>query len=172
MTATVDYTIDNLIDTLADFIEPLCGTCQQAQADRVPMLKGQFCIITPLRFIRLSTTQSSKHDTGLPSTSTMSYTEVRRADLQVDLYGDGAGDRANILETVFRSGHAWEAIQAMDTRLAPLYSSDAIQAPMINAENQWQERYTLTLSLQADITVTLPQDYFDTVEFTNAQVDK
>jgi hypothetical protein len=102
----------------------------------------------------------------------MSYTEVRRADLQIDIYGDGAGDRANILETVFRSGYAWEAIKALDARLSPLYSSDAIQAPMINAEEQWQERYTLTLSLQADITVTLPQDYFETVEFTTEQADK
>ncbi|MDV2874481.1 LIC_12616 family protein [Phytobacter diazotrophicus] len=172
MTATVDYTVDNIIDTLADFIEPLCGTCQQAQANRAPMLKGQFCIITPLRFIRMSTTENIKQDTGIPSTSAMSYTEVRRADLQIDIYGDGAGDRANILETIFRSGYAWEAIKALDARLSPLYSSDAIQAPMINAEDQWQERYTLTLSLQADITVTLPQDYFETVEFTTEQADK
>lgn len=172
MTATVDYTVDNIIDTLADFIEPLCGPCQQAQANRATMLKGQFCIITPLRFIRLSTTENIKQDTGSPSTSAMSYTEVRRADLQIDIYGDGAGDRANILETVFRSGYAWEAIKALDARLSPLYSSDAIQAPMINAEEQWQERYTLTLSLQADIIVTLPQDYFETVEFTTEQADK
>lgn len=167
-----DYTIDNIIDTLADFIEPICGTSEQAQANRVPMSKGQFCILTPLRFTRLSTTRDIKQDTGNPATSAMGYTEVRQADIQIDIYGDSAGDRAIALETVFTSGYAYEKIKALDERLAPLYSSAAIQAPMINAESQWQERYTITLSLQAHITVSFPQDYFDKVESTIEQVDK
>lgn len=167
-----DYTIDNIIDTLADFIEPVAGPCQQAQANRVPMAKGQFCILTPLRFTRLSTTRDIKQDTGFPSSSAMGYTEVRQADIQVDIYGDNAGERAVALETVFTSGFGYEKIKAFDERLAPLYSSPAIQAPMINAEDQWQERYTITLSLQAHITVSFPQDYFDKVEITTSQVDK
>ncbi|NCH06951.1 hypothetical protein EHI95_14930 [Cronobacter dublinensis] len=102
----------------------------------------------------------------------MGYTEVRQADIQVDIYGDNAGGRAVALETVFTSGFGYEKIKAFDERLAPLYSSPAIQAPMINAEDQWQERYTITLSLQAHITVSFPQDYFDKVEITTSQVDK
>lgn len=166
-----DFTIDNVIDVLADFVDPICGKAQQAQANRVPMPKDPFCILTPLRFNRLSTTRDVSQDTGDPSTSAMGYTEVRQADIQVDIYGDGAGDRAIALETVFTSGYAYEKIKALDERLAPLYSSAAIQAPMINAESQWQERYMLTLSLQAHITVSFPQDYFDKAEFTTIQVD-
>lgn len=166
-----DYTLDEIIDDLAGYIEPIAGTCRQAQANRVPMLKGQFCILTPLRFIRLSTTRDIKQDTGSPSTSAMGYTEVRQADIQVDIYGQGAGDRAIALETTFTSGYGYDVIKAIDARLAPLYSSPAIQAPMIDAESQWQERYTLTLSLQAHITVSLPQDYFDKAEITTQQVD-
>lgn len=166
-----DFTIDNIIDVLADFVEPICGKAQQAQANRVPMPKDPFCILTPLRFPRLSTTRDIKQDTGDPSTSAMGYTEVRQADIQVDIYGDGAGDRAIALETVFTSGYAYEKIKALDERLAPLYSSAAIQAPMINAESQWQERYMLTLSLQAHITVSFPQDYFDKAEISTKQVD-
>lgn len=166
-----DFTIDNVIDVLADFVEPICGKAQQAQANRVPMPKDPFCILTPLRFPRLSTTRDIKQDTGDPSTSAMGYTEVRQADIQVDIYGDGAGDRAIALETVFTSGYAYEKIKALDERLAPLYSSAAIQAPMINAESQWQERYIVTLSLQAHITVSFSQDYFDKAEISTQQVD-
>lgn len=166
-----DYTIDNIIDTLADFIEPVAGPCQQAQANRVSMPKGQFCILTPLRFTRLSTTRDIKQDTGFPSSSAMGYTEVRQADIQVDIYGDNAGDRAVALETLFASSYGYEKIKVIDDRLAPLYSTAAIQAPMINAESQWQERWTMTLSLQAHITVSLPQDYFEKIDFTNQQVD-
>lgn len=166
-----DFTIDNIIDVLADFVEPICGKTQQAQANRVPMPKDPFCILTPLRFTRLSTTRDIKQDTGDPSTSAMGYTEVRQADIQIDIYGDNAGDRAIALETVFASSYGYEKIKALDSRLAPLYSSAAIQAPMINAESQWQERYTLTLSLQAHITVSFQQDYFDKAEITTQQVD-
>lgn len=166
-----DFTIDNIIDTLADFVEPICGAVQQAQANRVPMPKGKFCILTPLRFTRLSTTRDIRQDTGSPSTSAMGYTEVRQADIQVDIYGQGAGDRAIALETTFASGYGYDTIKAIDDRLAPLYSSAAIQAPVINAESQWEERYTLTLSLQAHITVSFPQDYFDKAEISTEQVD-
>lgn len=166
-----DFTIDDVIDVLAGLIEPIAGICQQAQANRVPMPKGQFCILTPLRFTRLSTTRDIKQDTGSPSTSAMGYTEVRQADIQVDIYGDNAGDRAVALETLFASSYGYEKIKAIDERLAPLHSTAAIQAPMINAESQWQERYTLTLSLQAHITVSLPQDYFDKAEISTEQVD-
>lgn len=167
----IDYTIDNIIDTLADFVEPICGKVQQAQVDRVPMPKGEFCIMTPLRFTRLSTTRDIKQDTGSPSDSAMGYTEVRQADIQIDIYGSMAGDRAIALETVFTSSYGYEKIKALDERLAPLYSSAAIQAPMINAESQWQERWILTLSLQAHITISLRQDYFDKAEVSTEPVD-
>jgi len=167
----IDYRIDNIIDTLADFVEPICGMVQQAQVNRVPMPKGEFCIMTPLRFTRLSTTRDIKQDTGSPSDSAMGYTEVRQADIQVDIYGAGAGDRAIQLETVFSSSYGYDKIKSIDARLAPLYSSAAIQAPMINAEAQWQERYIVTLSLQAHITVSFPQDYFDKAEVSTQQVD-
>lgn len=166
-----DYTIDEIIDDLADYIEPIAGTCQQAQANRVPMPKGMFCILTPLKPKRLSTTREVKQDTGDPLTSSMGYTEVRQFDIQVDIYGEGAADRATALETVFSSDYTYQKIKSIDSRLAPLYSSDAFNSAMINAESQYQERWTITLSLQAHITVSFPQDYFDKAEISTQQVD-
>lgn len=166
-----DMTIDNVIDVLADFAEPFIGKCEQAQANRVPMDKGPFCILTPLRFKRHSTSREIKKDTGSPTTSAIGFTEVRQADIQVDIYGDNAGDRAIALETLFRTGYAYDLIKSIDERVAPLYSSEAIQAPMINGENQWQERYMVTVSLQVHITIDVPQDYFDKAEITTQQVD-
>lgn len=169
---STDFTVDNVIDVVADFIEGLeLGSCIQAQADRVPMPLGKFNVITPLRFRRLGTTTDIKGDTGDNTTATMGYTEVRQAEIQVDMYGESAGDRAITLETLFASSYGYETIKGLDVRLAPLYSTEAIQAPMINAESQWQERYIITLTLHAHITVTLRQDYFDHAEITLEQVD-
>lgn len=167
-----DMTVDDVIDVFANFAEPIIGSCEQAQSNRVPMEKGEFCILTPLRFKRLSTGKEIKRDTGTSATSAVAFTEVRQADLQVDIYGSGAGDRAVALETLFRTGYAYDEIKAIDTRVAPLYSSDASQTTMIDSENQWQERYTVTVSLQVHITVEVHQDYFDAVNFTIEQADK
>ncbi|MGY0156363.1 phage neck terminator protein [Edwardsiella tarda] len=167
----IDFTVDDVIGVLGQFVGPICGQCRQAQANRTSMPKGQFCILTPLRFERLSTTRSINQDTGSPSTSAMGWTEVRRADIQVDIYGANAGDRAVTLETVFASGYAYDKIKAIDARVAPLYSTAAIQAPMIDAEQQWQERWMITLSLQAHITVSMPQDYFDKADISTVMAD-
>lgn len=169
---SVDLTIDGVIDVVGTFIEGLSlGQCYQAQVDRVPMPVGAFNIITPLRFRRLSTTKDTSVDTGDNDTATMEYTEVRQAEIQVDLYGDSAGDRAIQLETLFTSSYGYETIKGIDERLAPLFSTEAIQAPMINSESQWQERYIITLTLHAHITVSLSQQYFDSVSITPEQVD-
>ena len=171
--AIYDLTVDNVIDVVSDFIEGLSlGTCYQAQANRVPMPKDPFCILTPLRFIRHSaTTENGFIDSSIGALiNSTQYVEVRQADIQVDLYGDNAGDRAIALETVFRSTYGYDTLTDIDARVAPLYSSDAIQAPMINAEDQWQERYIITLSLQVHVTITLKQDYFDQAEVSTQQV--
>ncbi|EKN5965001.1 hypothetical protein AB1E84_002402 [Yersinia enterocolitica] len=101
----------------------------------------------------------------------MGYTEVRQLDIQVDIYGPNAADRAVMLETVFTSDYAYQKIKDIDSRLAPLYSSDAFNSAMINGENQYQDRWTLTLTVQPHITVSFPQDYFDKAEITTQQVD-
>ncbi len=166
-----DITVDQIIDVLASYAEPIAGACQQAQANGVPMPKGEFCILTPLRFTRISTTRDLNQDTGSPATSAAGYTEVRQADIQIDIYGAAAGDRAIALETTFASSYAYDKIKAIDQRVAPLYSTAAIQAPMIDAEQQWQERYTITVSLQVHITVSFPMDYFDKAQITIEPVD-
>ncbi|WP_162505656.1 hypothetical protein [Candidatus Arsenophonus triatominarum] len=76
-----DYTVNQVIDTLADFIEPIAGTVWQAQDNRNPMPSDIFCVLTPLRFIRLSAARGIAHDSGNPQTSTMNWTEVRQADI-------------------------------------------------------------------------------------------
>lgn len=166
-----DLTIDQSIDALADFIEPICGSCYQSQVNRVPSHTGQFCMITPLNSKRIGTTKQVNKDTGDNSTANIGFYEVRECQFQIDIYGDGAGDRAYALETVFRSGYAVDKIEESNSLVAPLYSSDAIQSPFISAENQWENRYTITLTAQLQVTITLQQDYFDQADLSIEKVD-
>jgi len=163
----LDLTLDEVIDTLASAIDPICGVCYQSQDNRVPMPIDQFCILTPIVFKRISTTKTTSVSIG----SAALYSEIRQLDVQLDVYGDRSAERAIAVETVFRSGLLYDIIQSKDKRIAPLYSSTATQAAMINSEAQWQNRYLVMLSLQVNMTLIAKQKYFDSVEFSLYEVD-
>lgn len=161
---TSDLTENEIIDLLADFLEPIVGKCSGAYANRVPMEDGQFAMLSPLRYIRHTTTKATRL-----SDTTEGLSEVRQLDVQVDIYGENAGDRAVALETVWASDYAY---RNTDERIAPLYSSAAMRSPFVDESRQWLERYTITLSMQVHITITVGQDYFTDVEFSTVQVNK
>lgn len=161
---TNDLTENEIIDLLADFLEPIVGKCLGAYANRVPMDNEQFAMLSPLRYIRHTTTKASRL-----SDTTEGLSEVRQLDVQVDIYGENAGDRAVALETVWASDYAY---RNTDERIAPLYSSAAMRSPFVDESRQWLERYTITLSMQVHITITVGQDYFADVEFSTVQVNK
>lgn len=156
---TNSLTMHEIIDAIADFIEPFIGTCYSSQANKVPTPKDKFAILNPLRFIRLTTTKEVA--SGL--------TEVRQLDMQVDIYGDSASDRAVALETVWRS---YYAVDNIDERISPLYSTDAVRMPFVDESRQWLERYTLTLSAQVHITIPIIGDKFNDVDIKLKQVNK
>lgn len=161
---TNDLTENEIIDLLADFLEPIVGKCLGAYANRVPMEDGQFAMLSPLRYIRHTTTKATRL-----SDTTEGLSEVRQLDVQVDIYGENAGDRAVALETVWASDYAY---RNTDERIAPLYSSMPMRSPFVDESRQWLERYTITLSMQVHITITVGQDYFTDVEFSTVQVNK
>ncbi|MEX9215659.1 hypothetical protein AB7W40_09990 [Providencia rettgeri] len=156
---TNSLTLNAIIDLISDFIEPFVGRCEAAQANRVPMGTGDFALLSPLRFTRHTTTKEVEG--GL--------TEVRQLDLQVDIYGENAGDRAVALETVWRSHYATENL---DGRINPLYSTDSIRVPFVDESRQWLDRYTLTISAQVHIIVPIISDKFNKLDITLEQVGK
>ena len=156
---TNSLNLDEIVDIIADFIEPFIGKCYASQANKVPIPDKEFAILNPLRFIRITTTKEI--DKGL--------TEVRQLDMQVDIYGKNAADRAVALETVWRS---YYAVENIDERVNPLYSTDAFRLPFVDESRQWLERYTITLSAQVHIAIPIISDKFNKIEFSSKQVDK
>lgn len=162
-----DITEDQIIDVAADFLETIIGDCYSAQVNRIPTAKGAFSILTPLRYIRISTTSGNKSQG-----EEIALTEVRQMDMQVDIYGEGAANRAISLETLWRSDYAYQGLKTIDQRVAPLYCSEVTRSPFVDESSQWLERYIITLSMQVHITINVPQEYFNRVEFTTEKVTK
>jgi len=82
-------------------------------------------------------------------------------DVQLDVHGPASGDNAQALATLLRDEYATAWFDASDLDLQALYASDPRQVPFVNAESQWEERWVVTASLQANITVQVPQEFAD-----------
>jgi hypothetical protein len=82
-------------------------------------------------------------------------------DVQLDVHGSASGDNAQILSSVLRDEYATAQFDASGLDLQTLYASDPHQMPFVNAESQWEERWVVTASLQANLQVQVPQEFAD-----------
>ena len=151
---TPDKTVDNVIDALADYIN-LFATVPvlRANVNRNPTPKTDFIVLTEILTKPISKPVENYTNTG----ETM--IQKQQIDVQVDFYGWAVSDIAlafmGSIRTIWGSyNHAsW---------LALLYCSDIIKSPIINAEEQYEQRWTVTVSMQYNVTMTLPQETFNT----------
>lgn len=104
-----------------------------------------------------------------PATATIE--EGVELSVQIDCYGpqsttttDNTGvaqDWANILSATLRDEYGCAALAPT---LQPLYADDARMIPLVDGEEQYEERWALDARFQFNPVTTIPQQYADTVE--------
>lgn len=153
MAYTPTITVDEVIDALADFLQPFCPGAQivRAQVNRVPQPPSPCVVLTEVLQLDLET-PSNTHRNDDDETDISTPTRV---DIQVDFYGSQGGDFCRAVKSVFRSEYA--PAQFPDG-IKPLYCSDGIQAPLVTGERQYESRWTITASLQYNPLVAVPQE--------------
>jgi hypothetical protein len=79
--------------------------------------------------------------------------------MQIDVHGPNASDNAQIISTLFRDPYAVDFFNAQTPAygISPLYTTDPRQTPFINAEQQYEYRYTIDAELQVTQGVVVPQ---------------
>lgn len=91
--------------------------------------------------------------------------------IQVDVYGPSAMDNAQTITTLFRDEYAATQFATSGFDVTPLYADDPKQAPFIDAENQYEDRWTVEVQLQANQIVNVPQQFADEVTIDVISVD-
>lgn len=138
----------------------------QGQDNRVPEpLTGDFVIMTGTSLAALSTTVETFDMT--PGASTMTAQGNFQNGVQLDVHGDEGESNAWRIVLAWRS--SWAASFLRDAPISPLHCDDPRQAPFMNAEEQYEWRWTVTVYLQAKPVLTLPQDYATTLGPVNIQ---
>jgi hypothetical protein len=162
----VDITEEQILDALrAWLIQYLDCEIVQAQDNRVAQPVGPFVTMTALNKPRLSTnTETWDSDDNLVKDEAS-----LKQGIQLDIYGPLSGDWAATISQMFRSQRACEFFEAYSA--TPLYNDDPHQAPLIDGEEQYEQRWTIDVYLQYNPTVSSPQDFADNVVVDIHEVD-
>lgn len=124
---------------------------------------GPYIRMTPAGMRRLRTNQDSY---DLVDTRTVERSEEYA--IQIDFYGPDSAEWASTIETMFRDFYACDMLAPT---CQPLHAEGPIQSPLSNGEENYEQRWILTALIQYNPTVTLPQQYADTLDVTLISVD-
>lgn len=145
---------DALFVTLQAFVMALTALdidhVVQGLGNDVPQPDGPHVVMTATRQDPLSTNHSMYNGTTQERTAqvSMQYT------IQIDCYGPQSSDMATTLSMMWRDPYGCDAM-APDAQ--PLYASTPVQVPLINAEANYEQRWTFSALLQFNPSVTVPQ---------------
>lgn len=145
-------------------VSEAAGTIEQGQQNRLAMPTGGFVILTPMNKKRLSTNVASY---VIPTGDVLSVSVAQQFNIQIDCYGVDSGDWASILQMGFRDQFAFDLM----VNSKPLYADDPIQLPLVNGEEQYEERWTLQLALEYTPAVTLPMQFATSLKVGLIDVD-
>lgn len=92
--------------------------------------------------------------------------EATKWTVQLDVHGPNSGNNTKVIEALFRSEYATAQFALSGFDVVPLYCSDPRQAPFINAEQQYEYRWTLDAVMQINSVIGTPQQFATEVEVT------
>jgi hypothetical protein len=110
--------------------------------------------------------------------------------IQCDVHGPNSTDNAHIISTLFRDQYAVDAFSAFGTAppgwgpipfggtlpqkyvgMMSLYADEPTQHAFVNAEQQYEYRWTVDCCVQTNAVVTVARDFADTLVMTLLEAD-
>jgi hypothetical protein len=157
--------VDQVIDALVTFLTPFLPGADivRAQVNRVALPSNPCAVLTELLQVDLSVPSTTYIPSASPVPADDGIAKIygpSRIDIQIDFYGTQAGEFCKTVKTAFRSHWGFEHFPE---NIRPLYTSDGVQSPLLTGEQQYESRWTLTASMQYNPTVTVPQQFADTL---------
>lgn len=173
MSVAISITNSQLQAALRTFLIGLLGSSWQAiegQDNRVSMPVGNFVVMTSMAVGYLATPQESwsagSANPGVDIAKTSSQWRC-----QLDFYGAGAQDAATAVSRIIRTTYACDQFTASGVDMQPLYAEEPKNLTMINAENQYEPRWSFDFIAQFNPVVSTPLDFADSLTVELAEVD-
>jgi hypothetical protein len=161
MTASISLTDQDVFTALRGFLVgalPTGTEIVQGLDNGVPMPVGGFVSMTAGRMRRLET-----NTRAYPTATTEVITTPTELTIQLDFYGSASAQWAAITQALFRDEYA---TSQFPPNIAPLYADDPSQMPLVNGEEQYEQRWRVDAALQYNPDITVPITTFNTVGTT------
>lgn len=142
------------------------GEVVQGVGNGVPMPQGAFIAITDISSIALSTNITTLIN------GNNSIARPSQFTVQVDCYGAASCDTATALCVLLRSQYGCDQFKTSGFEIQPLYAGDARKLPLVNGEQQYEDRWTFEAVLQYIPTVTAVQDSATALKVGLLEVDR
>jgi hypothetical protein len=117
----------------------------------------------------VTTTADVTSETMYPGTLTA--TQKTEVHIQADVHGPASSDNAARISTLWRAQFGVDAFLGAGIDALPLYTTDPRQIPFENGEQQTEECWIVDLCLQANVAITVPQQFADQLIATVDPVD-
>lgn len=168
MTAVVSLVQKDIYTALRTFILGLI-TCEVVDGldNGVPMPTGPFIAITALYLNRIETNINSYSD-PTPTTGTTNTELHAQYAIQIDVYGPLSSDWASIIVTMFRDEYGCDSLAP---NVQPLYADDPKQIPIVDGEENYEQRWMITANLQYNPVIQTPMQFFTTATVGIIEVD-
>lgn len=82
-----------------------------------------------------------------------------KVTVQLDVHGPSSADNTQTITTLFRDQYAIDQFATSGFDVTPLYHSEPRQVPFIDAEQQYEDRWTVDVAMQANPIITVPQQF-------------
>lgn len=158
---------------LGDFIVAALG-CPVVRGldNKVPMPPASpgFVVMTAVYQERLRTNVDTYTDPfPVIAPETEQFEKGTRLDVQLDFYGASSGDWADIISTLLRDEYG---CTALGPDVAPLYADDPRLMPLVDEEEQYEQRWLLVATLQYNPVVTTPAQFAGAAAVTVINVEE
>lgn len=120
----------------------------QGQQNRTPPPKPPFAVMQIITRKRRST------NSHIYSDQSVTLVQSLLLGVQITLFGPGAGDGVVQLNTAWRDPDAVAFFRTALPQAAPLYSSDPRQHAFTTAEKQYEDTWSLDLTLNVNASIT------------------
>ena len=176
MTEVVSPTVSDVCVDVIAFITSVLGSGVQVVrglGNRVPAPLPQFgfVVITPIYQERLAYNEDTYTvASGIPppAPTQLSVRMSTRIDIQIDCYGPNSGSWAAMLAALWKDDYACDLM----VNSQPLYADDIRMIPLVDSEEQFEERWSLTATAQYNPVVTPAQTFGDIAEIDLVNVQE
>ncbi len=167
MSVTVEPTQDQVYQALETFLTGILPT-------GTPVIRGlpnRAAMPTPAGFVLMQALFEERLrmpiDTfvtgGNSAPTTATVEQGIELTVQIDCYGPHSGTWASTVSTLFEDAYGFNAL---GPNCEPLYANQARMMPLVDAEQQYEERWSLDCRLQWNPVATIQQQYADALDLT------